>query len=334
MKRHVLYRRWAQVAAAGAGLLVLAGLLGSFYERLDALAAFRWHAGSLFTLSLLAAFWPRHAVSIAICAPFIILGGPIAMALRPAAPHSAIAASAEQRPLKIVSFNTWDAVRNVDDIQKLLRLVDADIAVLVEVSPPKRALLEALKPIYPYQVHCAAIWQCSMALVSRVPFEAQGVLQANATMAATVWGRIPGEKGGLTVVGVHVHRPTRSPRLHWGHIRGVAEFARSVRGALVVAGDFNTPHWAASMTWLRAKTGLKEMPRVLPTWPSSPLTVPQFPIDHILVSDGVTLESVATGPASGSDHLPLIGTLRLEHALHHAPTTALRTSGSRQRLSR
>ena len=249
----------------------------------------------------------------------IILGVPIVLSQRPAGTE-AIAATTQAtarslRTLRIVAFNTWDAVHNDEKVFDLVRQSDADVAILVEVTPQKRALLEMLRPLYPFQVHCAAIWACSMALVSRIPFEAQGTVQPNLNHAATVWGRIPAEGGGLTIVGVHIHRPTRSPRIHWGHIRGLAELTRSAKGALVVAGDFNSPSWSASMTWLRHQTGLKAMPRVLPTWPAWPLTVPQFPIDHILVSKDLSLENVTVGPASGSDHLPVIGTIRFARTL-------------------
>ena len=211
--------------------------------------------------------------------------------------------------LRVMTFNTWDQIRNIDEVHDLLRRTTPDVVVLVEVSPPKRALLEVLKSLYPYQVECAERWPCSMALISRIPFEAQGTFMPNAERPSAVWGRIADSGEGLTVIGVHIHRPTRSPRIHWGHMRGLAEMLRISKGDFIVAGDFNTPSWSASMQWLERETGLQPMPRVVPTWPAWPFAVPQFPIDHILISRGLRLDHVTTEVAAGSDHLPLIGTV-------------------------
>jgi endonuclease/exonuclease/phosphatase (EEP) superfamily protein YafD len=280
-----LLRTVAWLIAAAAGTLALAGFLGAQVPRLDIFAAFRWHAGALLIVAASGGFWPRQALALALIAPVLILGVPIALAVRPAPATSAISPAdptsagppegrADETPdvrrsLRIVSFNTWDETRNIDEIHELLRQSN-DIAVLVEVSPPKIAVLDVLRPLYPYQVHCADFWPCSMALVSKIPFEAQGSVRPNPAMPATVWGRIAGDNGGLTILGVHVLRPTRSPRIHLGQMQGLAEFARTIPGALVIAGDFNTPAWAASMQGLRSRTGLQAMPRTLPTSRSFP----------------------------------------------------------------
>lgn len=337
ISRLTLLRALALSTAAAALVLLVSGLMGATFARADALAAFRWHAAALLVFSLAATLWPRRALLIGLAAPVVILGVPIASALRGApAPAPAFASLAGQEPrearrsLKLVTFNTWDEARNTDAIRDLLVKSDADVAVLVEVGPPKRAILEVLKPLYPYQVHCAAFWPCSMALVSKVPFEAHGAVMPSMTRPAAVWGRIAGEGGGLTIIGVHVHRPTRSARIHAQHMQGLAAMVLKAQGAVVVAGDFNTPDWAYAMRSLQKTAGLHSMKLMLPTWPAWPVSVPQFPIDHILVGDGVTLEHARTGPASGSDHLPVLGTLVLakplrpraagEPELTHAPS--------------
>lgn len=302
--------------AAAAGAVVVFGALGGVQYRLDAFAAFRWHAAALSILAAAAALWPTRAPALAVCAPIVILGGPILAAhwsFADTAASSALASAREQAPaggsFRLMSFNTWDEIDNIDAVHALLQRTMPDVAVLVEVSPPKRALLEALKPLYPYQVECAERWPCSMALVSRIPFEAQGTVMPNASRPSAVWARIADGGDGVTIVGVHIHRPTRSPRIHFGHMHGLAEIVRATRGNVVVAGDFNTPSWAASMTELSAQEGLLQMPRIVPTWPSWPVSAPQFPIDHILVSRGLRLVDLATEAAAGSDHLPLVGTI-------------------------
>ena len=319
-----LIRALALGGAAGAGLLAGLGFLGGYAMRLDAFAAFRWHASALAIVALLAAVWPRRALLFALAAPVIILGLPIIAAHNaPLAPAIAAPSPADAQntrtSLRVMTFNTWDQIRNIDEVHALLRRTIPDVVVLVEVSPPKRALLEVLRPLYPYQVECAERWPCSMALLSRIPFEAQGTIMPNAERPSAVWGRIADTGDGLTIVGVHIHRPTRSPRIHWGHMRGVADMMQTTKGDFIVAGDFNTPSWAASMQWLQGETGLQPMPSILPTWPAWPIAVPQFPIDHILVSRGLRLDQLTTEAAAASDHLPVIGTVTTVRPLLSGP---------------
>ena len=43
----------------------------------------------------------------------------------------------------------------------------------------------------------------------------------------------------------------------------------------------------------------------MPTWPAWPLALPQVALDHILVSPELAVAAAGTGPAVGSDHLPV-----------------------------
>ncbi len=333
---HSIVRAAALFIAAGAGVLVGLGFLGGYAIKLDAFAAFRWHASALLFLAFLMVVWPSRGLWISLLAPPIILGLPIAASryVPTAFAHAARTPSDGQEmrtSLRVMTFNTWDQVSNIDEVHELLRRTTPDVVILVEVSPPKRALLDVLKPLYPFQVECAERWPCSMALISRIPFEAQGTFMPNAERPSAVWARIADTGAGLTIIGVHIHRPTRSPRIHWGHMRGLAEMMKTAKGDFIVAGDFNTPSWAASMHWLQGETGLQPMPRILPTWPAWPIAVPQFPIDHIMVSRGLRLDQLSTEAAAASDHLPVVGTVTTVRPLLAGPPGAASPSRKQAR---
>ena len=43
----------------------------------------------------------------------------------------------------------------------------------------------------------------------------------------------------------------------------------------------------------------------MPSWPAWPLALPQVALDHIFVSAELAVAAAGTGPAVGSDHLPV-----------------------------
>ena len=51
-----------------------------------------------------------------------------------------------------------------------------------------------------------------------------------------VWARVG---GALTIVGTHLHRPSRDPWLHERQVSALAQFVRRIDGPLILAGDLN-----------------------------------------------------------------------------------------------
>ena len=97
-----------------------------------------------------------------------------------------------------MSINTWDAVDNVERLRAYLVTGPADVVVLSELGPEKQHLPAALKAVYPYQSSCAQRYDCSIALISRIPFEAAGTVPYSKEMPAFVWARFA---GALHVIG-------------------------------------------------------------------------------------------------------------------------------------
>lgn len=212
----------------------------------------------------------------------------------------------QTRELTIISLNTWDATDNVRELEAYFKTAPADVVVLSELGPPKKHLLEALRTVYPYQKACAEEWQCSLALLSRIPFEQGGTVRWTRDMPAFVWARFA---GSLTVVGTHISRPSRTPFLHARETKAVAQFVRRLDGSVVLVGDLNTSPWSYSFRNLKTQTGLTSSTLLTPSWPAWPVAVPQIALDHILVSSDISFAQSGTGPALGSDHLPVYAKL-------------------------
>ena len=80
---------------------------------------------------------------------------------------------------------------------------------------------------------------------------------------------------------------------------------RHIDGPLVLAGDLNTSPWSNAFRKLRAVAGLAPASTLMPTWPAWPVALPQVALDHIFVSPELAVAAAGTGPAVGSDHLPV-----------------------------
>lgn len=67
---------------------------------------------------------------------------------------------------------------------------------------------------------------------------------------------------------------------------------------------------------MAALTGTRIAPGLRPSWlflkaPDALRPAVGLPIDHVLVSEGIRIRTIRTGPSSGSDHLPVIADLAL-----------------------
>ena len=221
-------------------------------------------------------------------------------------PLTRIATHASATSLSVLALNTWHQHGAADRLARYLETGPADVVVLSEFGPDKRTMLARLKAIYPFQVDCADRWPCSLALLSRLPLEASGVGRAASLehddMPDFVWAKVG---GSLTIIGTHLHRPSRDPWLHERQVWALAQLVRHIDGPLVLAGDLNSSPWSNSFRKLRAATGLAPASVLMPSWPAWPLALPQLALDHILVSGELAVAAAGTGPAVGSDHLPV-----------------------------
>ena len=210
--------------------------------------------------------------------------------------------------LRVYALNSWNENKDLPRLERALDSVGADVIVLVEADASKLAMIERLKLRFPYQVSCAARADCEAAVLSRLPIVASGAARPRYDVPPVAWARIDASARGLgtvTVIGTHVHRPTRSPRVHLWQMHALAAIIAGIKGPLIVTGDFNTGAWSASYNEFLRTTGLVPFATLIPTWPAYPVVAPQVALDHILVSPDLAVTRAGAGPATGSDHLPV-----------------------------
>jgi len=319
----------AVLLAALAGLSLLAatgpGPLG------DVVAPLTGHIVALGVVASVCLMWPRRALLLLTAGMLATLGlhswlalarccgAPAALA-HPAQSGGQVAAAG----LTVLALNTWSSRGDPDRLERYLASQPADVVVLSEFGRRQQPLLDRLAAVYPYRVGCGSVRPCSLALLSRLPLEAAGAarIAADRQQPAFVWARLA---GSVTVIGTHLTRPSRDPLRHADEMRALAGFLRRIAGPLVVAGDLNTTPWSGSFRLLVQATGLSPASLLMPTWPAWPLALPQVALDHIFVSAELVVAAAGTGPAVGSDHLPVWARLEQPTAALHRPHAPART---------
>jgi endonuclease/exonuclease/phosphatase (EEP) superfamily protein YafD len=227
---------------------------------------------------------------------------------------SSISASRPAGTLRIYTLNTWDAHPDPARLEHALAALDADVLVLSEIEPAKRALIKRLARRFAHEISCADRTECAMVLLSRLPVLAGGAERKRYDTPPVVWARIDASaRGGgtLTVVGTHVHRPTRDPVIHRRQMRMLAAMVAATPGPRLLVGDLNTSPFSASFRELGATTGLRPTTSLVPTWPMWPVRLPQLAIDHMLASAELDIVDAGRGAAVGSDHAPLFADIRV-----------------------
>ena len=313
----ILKKKWlGRMVVFGGMAGLMLGVSGRLFSPLDIFAHFTPQFAGMFLSGCLAIIFPRNTLSI------IALGALVTISAHPlistfgtnwtaakASHGHTTSQSGLSAPLKIVSFNSWHNHPKPGAIREFINAENAEIVVLLEFGPNKLKLIEELRSKYPYSSHCADRWHCSVVVLSKLPVSVHGTGGPETTIPAHAWMTIEHAGRPLTIIGAHLHRPIDGMNRHRRQFAGLARLSKKFQSAVLVAGDFNTTRWADSYRLFKDRSGLTPMTQYLPSWPAG---FPQLAIDHIFYNDKIILDQVQIGGKIGSDHLPLIATIRLK----------------------
>jgi endonuclease/exonuclease/phosphatase (EEP) superfamily protein YafD len=287
---------WCALAAA---------MLGRYAWPLDLFAHFRVQYTMLFLIVAIVLFALRRPVLGVVSIIGAILGAIPIVSYMGVPTARAQAGSAGFR---VVAFNTWFRNHDYARIGRFLERSQADVIIIEEMSRQQGATLSAYLPSYPYSHNQAQHY--GAIIFARWPIltaESLAVAQAPARMAHVTldWNGRP-----IDVLGVHLHWPMGARNSRWRNqeLAGIAAFAATRAGPLIVAGDFNITPWSSHFKDTLARSGLNDCAAghgLAPSWPAQlpPLGIR---IDHCWASKHWRSADVRLGPYLGSDHLPLI----------------------------
>lgn len=284
---------------------------------------FVWHDGvwpllllNAFTLYVFLPAYPvtvvavtrRHWALAAVAA--IVCGWHLLWAVPPLVPRSPPPAAGET--LRLVSANLLMVHPEPDVLAAELEGIDADVMVLQEYSPRWKAtaVQRGWFERYPHQATAIRDDSFGCAIFSRIPLEDVGIVTMAGLPQLQVTVVVDGQS--VDVLDVHTLPPRTASYVpdHHAGTEAILEWvdARGER-PFVVAGDFNSTPYSrfdaamgrrADDAWDLAGAGYGH------TAPNGVFPLPPIRLDHVYVSESLTVTSAEMGRGSGSDHRPLV----------------------------
>lgn len=307
--------------AFGLGFGIVAGFFGDRVYLFDTMAQFRGHAAVALALVTLVLVWARlYAAALAAtsaAALGLVTVLPFFLPMAPAGP----ALPGMPRYTLLQMNLRYDA----PDKSQTLRLIGSrlpDVVTVQEMTGQWERAFATLIDRYPYQYFCAYPEHDGDAgILSRRPF-AEGDPGVCDPFGAFAAKRIDFNGTQVVIGSQHLRWPW--PGRQWRQVAALGPKLAGLGDPLIIAGDFNSAPWTASVRAMAAASDTRIIPGIGPTWFSKLL--PSFlarsiglPIDNVLASDGIEIVSVERTEATTSDHLPLLVTFTPRFARPQEP---------------
>lgn len=214
--------------------------------------------------------------------------------------------------IRVATLNVLTSNSRYADAMAVIRAEKPDVVVLLEVNDQWMTALAALGDDY-------------RLLASRprednfgVAFFVRNAVDAAATIVDVGDFELPavnatvnlsnGRK--LRIFGLHT-TPPKSPSYTANGRTMMDQAAVAIAGTegpVAVLGDFNATPWSQEFRRFLSESGLQDSATghgYIATWPTLASWLLRIPLDHCLVSPGITVARRWVGSEFGSDHLPL-----------------------------
>jgi endonuclease/exonuclease/phosphatase (EEP) superfamily protein YafD len=218
--------------------------------------------------------------------------------------------------LKILHSNVHTSNVNYRGFVDYALSESPDLIIAQEVNRDWLKNLESLKSTYPYFIEKSKEDNFGIAIFSRHPFDESKILSfgESALPGIKVSFKLSGQQ--ITLLSVHPPPPISTEYFLSRNLllNEIAQIANTIKTPLIMVGDLNVSLWSSNYTSLEYDSQLINARKgfgILPTWPTI-LPLLWIPIDHCLISHDFFVENIKTGKDIGSDHFPLVITLKLK----------------------
>ncbi len=285
------------------------------FPRLQILIA----AAVVLILSLFAGW----ATAIPVTALMLLAGGYQFWRISPYTPLAAkelVLAPDSADQISLLSSNVLMENTDYRKLSDLIDRVDPDVILLMETD---NAWVEAMEPVlkrYDTVIRHPRDNHYGMVFATRLSTENAEIVYLTPDETPSIFAELRTTEGVLfRFVGLHPRPPVpgQDTEERDAQVRYAARFARSSGVPLVTMGDFNDVAWSDSSQMFKHFGGYID-PRVgrglYSSFDANKIYM-RCPIDHFFVTEEVAVVSFHREAHIGSDHFPIVATIRLDEGL-------------------
>ncbi len=215
-----------------------------------------------------------------------------------------------QPVLRLAVLNVNTANQEFERVREFLRETSADLVVLIEVDDRWMQEMKPLQAAYPYSMAEPSDDNFGIALFSKVSLEHAEFIELGNSIVPAVSATFQIGTNRVTLLGVHFLPPANSEdaATRNAQFAALAQLARSNAPPIIVVGDFNSTPWSPWFSRFTRDSGLRHSLLGFGfrgTWPTA-IPILSIPLDHVFVSESVTVVNHRLGPDIGSDHAPVV----------------------------
>ena len=212
---------------------------------------------------------------------------------------------------KVLSFNVLQSNDRHAETTALIERLDPDILLLMETNPVWARALEPQLAGYGYRLSRPLDNKYGMIFATRLTVDrAEMPVDAESETPSLYATLRMGDGARFELVGLHPRppRPGESTEERDATIARAGALTPDGLGNVLAIGDFNDVPWSRTTERFREE-GKYLDPRAgrgsFPTFPAD-YALLGWPLDQIMVKDGVKVDWLEIGENVGSDHLPLM----------------------------
>ena len=212
---------------------------------------------------------------------------------------------------RVLAFNVLQSNEDYAATAELIERVQPDILLLMETHGPWIAALEPQLSRFGYRLERPLDNRYGMAFATTLQVDRAQMVANTDSNTPTLYATLRmGDGARFELVGLHPRPPLpgESTASRDENIARAGRMTPDGLGNVLAIGDFNDVPWSRTTKAFREEGGYFD-PRAgrgsFATFPADYAFV-GWPLDQIMVKDGVKVEELAIGEDVGSDHLPLI----------------------------
>ncbi|MCK4841017.1 MAG: endonuclease/exonuclease/phosphatase family protein, partial [Methylococcales bacterium] len=197
----------------------------------------------------------------------------------------------------------------------------ADIIVVLELTPQWAYELRAIDKTYPYQKLIPQRSNFGVGLYSKYPLEDITVIDFASNGIPSISANIRFNRKQLNIIATHPIPPLNKSfaEQQKRHLENLAHFTQSRKSItrstdttlVLVAADLNSTQWSPLYRKFMNSSGLKNTRQgkgIYPSWPVGEGIfgyLLQIPLDHVLVSKNIHTQKFEKLESISSDHFPI-----------------------------